>query len=44
MILGNTKWALDFSHYVLDELFDLQDDFESVFSDQEAFAQKGKCM
>lgn len=43
MILGNTKWALGFANYILDELFDLQDEFQSVFSDQEAFAQKGKC-
>lgn len=42
MILGNTKWALGFANYILDELFDLQDEFQSVFSDQEAFAQKGK--
>lgn len=41
MVLGNTKWALDFSHYILDQLFDIADDFESTFSDQEAFAQKG---
>ncbi|KAJ9358238.1 hypothetical protein DTO027B9_2429 [Paecilomyces variotii] len=42
MILGNTKWALGFANYILDELFDLQDEFQSVFSDQEAFAQKVK--
>ncbi|KAL4905887.1 mediator of RNA polymerase II transcription subunit 16 [Aspergillus multicolor] len=42
MVLGNTKWALDFSLYILNELFDLADDFESVSSDQEAFNQKLK--
>jgi mediator of RNA polymerase II transcription subunit 16 len=40
MVLGNTKWALDFSFYVLNELFDLADDFESLSGDQEAFTQK----
>lgn len=40
MVLGNTKWTLDFSHYIMDEIFDLADDFESVFNDQEAFTQK----
>nr|Q5BE03.2 RecName: Full=Mediator of RNA polymerase II transcription subunit 16; AltName: Full=Mediator complex subunit 16 [Aspergillus nidulans FGSC A4] len=42
LVLGNTKWALDFSLYILNELFDLADDFESVSSDQEAFNQKLK--
>ncbi|KAL5045781.1 mediator of RNA polymerase II transcription subunit 16 [Aspergillus fruticulosus] len=42
MVLGNTKWALDFSLYILNELFDLADDFESVSSDQEAFNHKLK--
>ncbi|KKA16860.1 hypothetical protein T310_9474, partial [Rasamsonia emersonii CBS 393.64] len=42
MVLGNTKWALDFSYYILDELFELAEEFEPVFSDQEAFAQKVK--
>jgi mediator of RNA polymerase II transcription subunit 16 len=40
MVLGNTKWALDFSFYVLNEVFDLADDFESLSGDQEAFMQK----
>jgi mediator of RNA polymerase II transcription subunit 16 len=40
MVLGNTRWALDFSLYLLNELFDLADEFESVASDQEAFTQK----
>lgn len=40
MVLGNTKWALDFLHYILNELFELADEFEPVFSDQEAFAHK----
>jgi len=40
MILGNTRWTLDFSHFVLSEAFDLADEFESVFNDQEAFTQK----
>lgn len=44
MVLGNTKWALDFSYYILDELFELAEEFEPVFSDQEAFAQKGKIL
>ncbi|RAL11440.1 mediator of RNA polymerase II transcription subunit 16 [Aspergillus homomorphus CBS 101889] len=42
MVLGNTKWALDFSLYVLDQIFDLADEFEDVTSDQEAFSQKLK--
>ncbi|CAL5871048.1 uncharacterized protein PFLUO_LOCUS5292 [Penicillium psychrofluorescens] len=42
MVLGNTKWSLDFLHYLLNEIFDLADDFEGVFNDQEAFAQKLK--
>jgi hypothetical protein len=41
MIVGNTKWVLDFYHFIVDELFDLADEFEPVFSDSEAFAQKG---
>lgn len=39
-LLGNTRWALDFSHYILSEVFDLADDFESVLHDSEAFTQK----
>ncbi|PYH92172.1 mediator of RNA polymerase II transcription subunit 16 [Aspergillus ellipticus CBS 707.79] len=42
MMLGNTKWALDFSLYILNELFDLADEFESLSNDQEAFNQKLK--
>ncbi|KAA8652069.1 mediator of RNA polymerase II transcription subunit 16 [Aspergillus tanneri] len=42
ILLGNTKWALDFLNYILNELLDLSDEFETVFSDQEAFAQKLK--
>lgn len=42
MVLGNAKWILDLAYYVLDDVFDLADEFESVFSDQEAFAQKGE--
>lgn len=41
LVLGNTKWTLDFLHYILNELFGLADEFESVFSDQGAFTQKG---
>lgn len=40
MILGNTRWTLDFSHFVLSEAFDLADEFESVLNDQEAFTLK----
>jgi len=40
MILGNTKWTLDFDHFILSEIFDLADEFEGVFTDQEAFTQK----
>lgn len=40
MVLGNTKWSLDFLHYLLIEIFDLADDFEGVSNDQEAFTQK----
>ncbi|EYE91177.1 mediator of RNA polymerase II transcription subunit 16 [Aspergillus ruber CBS 135680] len=42
MVLGNTRWVLDFSQYILNEVFDLADEFESVLSDQEAFTQKLK--
>ncbi|BCS25797.1 mediator of RNA polymerase II transcription subunit 16 [Aspergillus puulaauensis] len=42
MVLGNTKWILDFFLYTLNELFDLADEFESVPADQEAFNQKLK--
>ncbi|KAF9889204.1 mediator complex subunit [Aspergillus nanangensis] len=42
ILLGNTKWTLDFLHCVLNALLNLSDDFESVSSDQEAFAQKLK--
>ncbi|KKK26961.1 mediator of RNA polymerase II transcription subunit 16 [Aspergillus rambellii] len=42
MVLGNTKWALDFASYILNELFDLADEFEGLSSDQEAFTQKLK--
>ncbi|PWY81960.1 mediator of RNA polymerase II transcription subunit 16 [Aspergillus heteromorphus CBS 117.55] len=42
MMLGNTKWALDFCLYILNELFDLADEFESLSNDQEAFNQKLK--
>lgn len=40
MILGNARWTLNFSHFILNEIFDLADEFENVFTDQEAFAQK----
>ncbi len=40
MVLGNTKWTLDFSHYLLNEVFDMADEFEDVFDDPEAFTQK----
>ena len=42
MLLGNTKWALDFSFYILSGIFDMADEFDSVSMDQEAFNQK--CM
>ncbi|QQK46771.1 Mediator complex, subunit Med16 [Penicillium digitatum] len=42
MVLGNTKWTLDFSHFILNEIFDMADDFEDVFNDPEAFTQKLK--
>ncbi|OKL60129.1 Mediator of RNA polymerase II transcription subunit 16 [Talaromyces atroroseus] len=41
MVQGNTKWALDFTQYILDDLFALAKEFESVIDDQEAFSQKG---
>lgn len=40
MILGNAKWGLSFSHFILRDIFDLADDFQSVLNDQEAFTQK----
>ncbi|KAK4862286.1 hypothetical protein LT330_003424 [Penicillium expansum] len=42
MVLGNTKWTLDFSHFLLNEIFDMADEFEDVFNDPEAFTQKLK--
>ncbi|KAL4809606.1 mediator of RNA polymerase II transcription subunit 16 [Aspergillus unguis] len=42
MVLGNSRWVLDFFKYILKEIFDLADEFESVSSDQEAFNQKLK--
>lgn len=42
MVLGNAKWALEFSQYILNEVFDLADEFEGILSDQEALAQKCK--
>lgn len=42
MVLGNTKWTLDFSHFLLSEIFDMADEFEDVFNDSEAFTQKCK--
>ncbi|KAJ5664605.1 Mediator complex subunit Med16 [Penicillium macrosclerotiorum] len=42
MLLGNTKWALDFSFFILSGIFDLADEFDSVSTDQEAFNQKLK--
>lgn len=42
MVLGNTKWTLDFSHFLLNEIFDMADEFEGVFNDPEAFTQKCK--
>jgi mediator of RNA polymerase II transcription subunit 16 len=42
MILGNAKWTLDFSHFILSEILDLAAEFEDVFNDQEAFTQKRK--
>lgn len=40
MVLGNTKWTLDFLHYTLNGLFDLADEFEDVLKDHDAFTQK----
>jgi mediator of RNA polymerase II transcription subunit 16 len=40
ILLGNTKWALDLLHYVLNDILDLADDLESLLPDQEALAQK----
>ncbi|GAM41433.1 hypothetical protein TCE0_042r14550 [Talaromyces pinophilus] len=42
MVYGNTKWALDFTQYLLDDLFALAKEFEPVLDDQEALAQKVK--
>ncbi|CAG8331554.1 unnamed protein product [Penicillium salamii] len=42
MVLGNTKWTLDFSHFILNEIIDLADEFEDSFNDPEAFTQKLK--
>jgi mediator of RNA polymerase II transcription subunit 16, fungi type len=42
MVYGNTKWALDFTQYLLDDLFALAKEFEPVLDDQEALAQKGE--
>lgn len=42
MVFGNTKWALEFLHYILNGLFDLADDLENTFNNPEVFAQSGK--
>ncbi|KAJ5898231.1 Mediator complex subunit Med16 [Penicillium tannophilum] len=42
MLLGNIKWVLDFTHFILSEAFDLADEFDALFTDQEAFTQKLK--
>lgn len=42
MVIGNTKWALDISQYILNEIFDLAEDYESLLSDPEALSQKCK--
>lgn len=42
MLLGNIKWVLDFTHFILSEAFDLADEFDTLFTDQEAFTQKCK--
>lgn len=42
VVLGNTKWTLDFSHFLLNEIFDMADEFEDVYHDPEAFTQKCK--
>ncbi|KAJ5946495.1 Mediator complex subunit Med16 [Penicillium verhagenii] len=42
VLMGNIKWVLDFTHFVLSEVFDLADDFESLFTDLDAFTQKLK--
>ncbi|EED24095.1 RNA polymerase II Mediator complex subunit Sin4, putative [Talaromyces stipitatus ATCC 10500] len=42
MVYGNTKWALDFTQYLLDDLFALAKEFEPVLDDKEALAQKVK--
>ncbi|KAI2790102.1 Mediator of RNA polymerase II transcription subunit 16 [Penicillium oxalicum] len=41
-LLGNTRWALSMSQFILNEILDLADDFESVLHDSEAFSQKLK--
>lgn len=42
MVFGNTKWALEFLHYILNGLFDLADDLENTFNNPEVFAQSVK--
>ncbi|KAE8549529.1 hypothetical protein EYB25_008051 [Talaromyces marneffei] len=42
MVYGNTKWALDFTQYLLNDLFSLAKEFEPILDDQEALAQKVK--
>lgn len=42
MVYGNTKWALDFTQYLLNDLFSLAKEFEPILDDQEALAQKGE--
>ncbi|KAJ5637510.1 hypothetical protein N7490_007389 [Penicillium lividum] len=42
VLLGNIKWVLDFIQFILSEAFDLADEFDTLFTDQEAFTQKLK--
>ncbi|EAU38890.1 conserved hypothetical protein [Aspergillus terreus NIH2624] len=42
MVLGNTKWLLDFLQYTLNEFLELANEFESIPSDAETVSQKLK--
>ena len=42
MILGNVRWALDLAKYLIDDLFELADNFENVPADPNSLQQS--CM
>lgn len=40
VVYGNTKWAIDFTQYLMDDLFALAKELEPFLDDSEALTQK----